>query len=134
MIYFVLDTGSGNVKIGWTDANPQQRLASLQTGCSAPLMLLGYGDGDRQTERILHAALRHDRLVGEWFKPSPALEGLFQSIATIESLTVDSLLWWRKRRDPRFAADWIRWEKEEPWRLNMIRSFLKLNLEGGDED
>lgn len=66
VVYFVLASQSRKVKIGLT-ANPDRRLAGLQTGSAEPLELLGVVAGGRRLETRLHRELVADRSHGEWF-------------------------------------------------------------------
>ena len=67
MIYFVLDDLSFAVKIGLTHIEIGQRMSSLQVGNPRKLKLLGFMEGNRQTEESLHARLEPFRVNGEWF-------------------------------------------------------------------
>lgn len=72
MIYFVQDSDSLAIKIGYA-ANPEERLATLQTANSSTLRLLAELPGGRADEAALHRRFAASRLVGEWFRPSPDL-------------------------------------------------------------
>lgn len=71
------------IKIGVTSAFYRSRLSALQTGCPMPLAVLGVkhfrqrGNAN-QFEKLIHAAFRPDRVHGEWFKPSSALERMIR--------------------------------------------------------
>ena len=69
MIYF-MQSDNGQIKIGYTDGTPEERLKSLQTGCPFLIRILGTIEGDLGTEKSLHDKFAEDRLAGEWFKPS----------------------------------------------------------------
>lgn len=75
MIYFIQDSASHNIKIGFTSAEDADgRRAALQTGNSAELVLLRtIPGGKRITEATLHRRFAKDRVAGEWFRPSPDL-------------------------------------------------------------
>lgn len=73
MIYFIQDSGTLNIKIGYTATSAGCRLSQLQTGCAAPLALLGVIQGEPIDERNLHVRFAQDRVGGEWFKPSTAI-------------------------------------------------------------
>ncbi|MFE5523459.1 GIY-YIG nuclease family protein [Streptomyces virginiae] len=64
--YVIGMEGSPLVKIG-TAANPNSRLATLQTGQPAPLSLLWTCEGDRALEKAVHVRLAAYRTRGEWF-------------------------------------------------------------------
>ena len=74
-VYFIKMEETGEIKIGFTEKNPKERLKDLQTGNSNKLILLGYIDGTNQDEFNLHQEFSEERKsIGEWFKPSPRLE------------------------------------------------------------
>lgn len=65
-VYFISD--GQFVKIGFT-ANVEKRLKQLQTGHRCKLSIVAtIPGGTRNTESLLHAALRKHKLQGEWFK------------------------------------------------------------------
>lgn len=72
MIYFTQDSSSFHVKIGYA-IDAESRRKTLQTGNSAPLVILATMPGDRSTESALHRRFANDRIAGEWFYPTPAL-------------------------------------------------------------
>lgn len=63
--YLIGDTESGRIKIGYTDGPVEQRLAALQTGNAARLVVLATRSGDH--EKALHDRFAAQRLGGEWF-------------------------------------------------------------------
>ena len=69
MIYFIQDTATLNIKIGFTKGCPQARLESLQTGNPSELVLLAILDGERPQEADLHDWFKEYRIAGEWFRP-----------------------------------------------------------------
>lgn len=73
MIYFIRNTDSGYIKVGYTSKDPLARMAYLQVGSAAKLELVGVIDGEREDERALHQALAEHRVAGEWFKPNTLL-------------------------------------------------------------
>jgi hypothetical protein len=73
LVYFVQDTASGYVKIGFTSKPIEQRLRLLQTGNPNPLAILALAPGAPVEEHRLHRRFDSDRYRREWFKPSPAL-------------------------------------------------------------
>lgn len=74
------------VKVGYTEADPYQRLASLQTGSFRPLEVLAQAPGSYWDEMRLHERLAAHRVRGEWFERTEAAEAvtrrLFLSIQT----------------------------------------------------
>jgi hypothetical protein len=73
MIYFIAAEGSNQIKIGFTDKDPLDRLATLQTGNPHKLTLVATVEGDKQTEKELHQRFASDRTNGEWFNITPRL-------------------------------------------------------------
>jgi len=72
VIYFIENTDSGEIKIGYS-RNPMARLRALQTATCAPLELLKVVEGDVSLERALHEKFRGGRRRGEWFDPTVGL-------------------------------------------------------------
>lgn len=74
MIYFVQETISGYIKIGFTDSpDAESRVRSLQTanpGRLVPLLLI---PGDMEEEKELHRIFAEANVCGEWFRPTPNL-------------------------------------------------------------
>lgn len=73
MIYFIQDMVTRLIKIGTTDADVNERLRSLQTGCPGELVLLQVDHGGQEQEARLHQQFSEDRERGEWFRPSPEI-------------------------------------------------------------
>ena len=69
-LYAIKDTGTGYIKLGYSDC-PRDRLRELQTGSSSLLQLIFYEFVDssevRDLEKILHHESNHLRVRGEWF-------------------------------------------------------------------
>lgn len=64
MIYLV--KAAGRYKIG-TAADPERRLAEMQTGSPVRLFLLATGPGGHEREAQIHLAYASKRRHGEWF-------------------------------------------------------------------
>lgn len=79
-VYFIGAEVTGLIKIGCA-VNPQARLRSLQTGSPDRLSIIATVPGDAAMERGLHSQFAADRMHGEWFRQSPALIELIESIA-----------------------------------------------------
>jgi len=79
MIYFIRDSASGRVKIGYTE-NPWKRLSELQVASPSDLDLLAACEGDRVSEADLHQRFSASRVRGEWFLPT---QDLMAHVATI---------------------------------------------------
>lgn len=70
MIYFIQAGKNGPIKIGQTDNGVDDRLKQLQTGCPYELRLLWVYDGHVFSEKEIHERFSHERIRGEWFRPS----------------------------------------------------------------
>ncbi len=68
MIYFIKDTVSQAIKIGYSSKKPEQRLSDLQTGNPHKLILIGIIPGTPDDELSFHGKFAQHRLEGEWFK------------------------------------------------------------------
>lgn len=74
IVYFIGDTAKKmSIKIGWTRRDPMGRLQSLQVGNPTRLELYGVLPGPQDREEALHSRFGSQRLVGEWFVPTPEL-------------------------------------------------------------
>lgn len=72
MIYFVRDTSSGLVKIGFSE-KPWGRFSKIQADCPTELELACVVHGDRAREDELHCQFAHLRVRGEWFHQGAAI-------------------------------------------------------------
>ncbi len=72
MIYFVQCGKNGPVKIGCT-GNVEDRITQMQTSCPYELKLLWKINGGKEDEAELHEQWKHERIRGEWFRPSRQL-------------------------------------------------------------
>jgi hypothetical protein len=76
MIYFIQDSTTCCIKIGYTANSAGCRMATFQTGNPSKLVLLAVMPGEKADERNLHVrfdAHRHPDGGAEWFKPAPPL-------------------------------------------------------------
>jgi hypothetical protein len=69
------------MKIG-RSGNPARRMATMKTGNTRPLALVATLPGMGWQEKVWHMAFCNDRIGGEWFTVTPALE---QAIAAAVS-------------------------------------------------
>ena len=69
-IYIITCKGSKRIKIGYS-AEPDKRLAQLQTGSPYELSLFATWPGTVENERQAHEALASYRCGGEWFEIEP---------------------------------------------------------------
>lgn len=69
-IYFL--SSNNLIKIGLT-TNIKKRMAAISTMCSAPIELLGFIDGNKNTEASLHQKFANIRSHGEWFNKTDDL-------------------------------------------------------------
>lgn len=72
------------VKIGYTEGDPQFRLAALQTGNHRKLRLLLSIPGEVADERRLHRKFERYRITGEWFTYSRPIRSLVRTLSGIE--------------------------------------------------
>lgn len=74
MIYFAQAGIGGPIKIGHTSGQSVRgRLASLQSCCPWPLLVVALMPGSCREERALHERFSELRLRGEWFRASEPL-------------------------------------------------------------
>jgi len=73
VVYFVQESNSGNIKIGYTGGDVKSRIDSLKTGNSNNLELVCAVDGGRELECALHILFKKDNIRGEWFKATDEL-------------------------------------------------------------
>ncbi len=80
MIYFMQDSGSLNVKIGFTASQDalaaEVRRKALQTGNPSRLVVLAAMPGTEQDEAKLHQRFDAHCVGGEWFRPVPEVLAL----------------------------------------------------------
>lgn len=73
IVYFI--ESAGRVKIGYT-THLGKRLADLNTSSPTKLTVMDYARADKAVERMLHAELASERVVGEWFRLSDKTQDL----------------------------------------------------------
>lgn len=78
-IYFLQGQDSKRIKIGYTEWDPINRLATFQTGSPEKLTLLGSKPGSMKDERTIHRKFVADCVGGEWFNPSDELMDFIES-------------------------------------------------------
>lgn len=75
IIYFILDSYSNAVKIGYTTLKGfSKRLENLQVGTPYDLKILGTIWGNKKIEKELHSKFKYLHIRGEWFTYSKELE------------------------------------------------------------
>lgn len=81
------------VKIGFSD-NPFNRIKELQVGNPERLKIIAMFPGSMRLERNIHARLKQYRINGEWFRWTPEvisiLESVKISLADDQSSSIDS--------------------------------------------
>lgn len=93
MIYFLQDSATLNIKIGFTSGDADARKAALQTGNPSPLVLLGTAEGEAFAESALHRRFAAFRVAGEWFLPAPPLiEAIVKFVAAAQLRAVTEFL------------------------------------------
>lgn len=70
MIYFIQDSSTHEIKIGYTGRSATDRVASLQVGNPSGLFLLACHPGGEDEEAELHDRFGRWRVRGEWFEPA----------------------------------------------------------------
>ncbi len=86
IIYFVRDTGSGEIKIGVARKRQlQEQLRTLQLGNPSELKLLGVIPvrNANALVRELNATFKEAHVRGQWFKPARELEEYIRSRAVL---------------------------------------------------
>lgn len=73
MIYFFEALDNSRIKIGFTGRHPDHRRKALQLEQKMQLIPLGYMNGDKAAEKLLHGRFADHRITGEWFIPNPEL-------------------------------------------------------------
>jgi hypothetical protein len=69
-VYFIENTETGRIKVGFTTSSVNARMTQLQTGSDSKLRLLGVITSDKKrgtTEKQLHLLLTEWHYRGEWF-------------------------------------------------------------------
>ena len=95
MIYFIQHGKDGPIKIGNTSSNNPtglvDRLISLQVGNPVKLRIIGFCQGGKKEEILLHKQMRRFRISGEWFELKDELIDLIKNLSI--SNEKDRLLW-----------------------------------------
>lgn len=73
MIYFLQDSKTYAIKIGYTSGSGESRASQLQTGNASELVLLAEVPGGKDDEAKLHKMFAEHHIRGEWFNPAPRL-------------------------------------------------------------
>jgi hypothetical protein len=109
-VYFIQSGYSGYIKIG-SSADPQARLATLQTGASIKLRLLAVIPGGINEERALHSELASLRVMGEWFQNAAEIHAVMGNAALDQPHRIGaSLKQWRD-----FTSDDLNRMGREAW-------------------
>lgn len=77
-VYFIRNTGTQAVKIGWSK-HPPTRLRNLQTNNEHRLVLECSVTTDREGEARLHAHFGDEHVFGEWFR-GPHVEAFIETL------------------------------------------------------
>jgi len=111
MIYFIQVGTDGPIKIG-AAINPEERVASLQTGCPDELKLIF--TSQKYTEKELQDKFSFDRIRGEWFKP-------YNILKFIENLKIPQLPEHRNKKCPICSFDFMH--------IIKLNHFSNINIE-----
>lgn len=76
-VYFISD--GEYVKIGYTNSDPKDRLAGLQTGNARHLQIIHTIPGNISKEQALHQRFQHLKVRGEWFKFTEEIQNFIVS-------------------------------------------------------
>lgn len=106
--YAILDPDTKRVKFGLA-VNPEKRLRELQTGSASRLQLIGFWEGDRESEQRIHRLFDEYRHVGEWFRLSKPIIGFIREHAQIDLSSEGS------EEEP----EWIKWADQKPQSPNV---------------
>jgi hypothetical protein len=79
LIYFIRDTETTHVKIGYS-ADPRKRFQQLQCATSHRLEMVGTAPGDKRREKELHREAAPFHVRGEWFRANRGLLDLMDSV------------------------------------------------------
>lgn len=135
MIYFIRNTTTGTIKIGYS-IDPTKRLATLQTAHHDRLEVWDAVPGDQDAERVLHRRFASFRMNGEWFHPHPVvITGIAKVIEEAKQAEAKRLEELARRPvllgvpiESVYLAGKI---TNHPWRLAMIPQWNRMGL---DED
>ncbi len=97
MIYFIQDSGTLDIKIGYTATSAEARMATLQTGNPSRLVLLATIAGGRPAESALHAWFAAHRVSGEWFRPASMILAYLLRSDGIGDMLRDAAEWLEAR-------------------------------------
>ena len=107
-IYCVQMGDSGPVKIGYasTVSNVRRRLESLQSASVEPLQLRAVFRGSQPSETKIHRELSSDRLRGEWFQASPAVDAVIARGEIVEDLPIRKPRSYTRMPEDRAVVHW----------------------------
>lgn len=80
---YLIESASGQFKIGFTKNDPRRRLAMLRTGNADDLALVGVVAGTMDDEKELHRLLRPWRVAREWYVGCAAIDYLADRVSPI---------------------------------------------------
>jgi hypothetical protein len=83
MIYFIRDTGTGAIKIGYSK-NPGKRMTGLQSATASKLEMIGTMQGGLEHEAEFQDRFKKHHLQGEWYKGDifPEIQEILRKAAT----------------------------------------------------
>lgn len=88
-IYFIQESGSGAIKIGWSNST-EARKNALQIGTPHSLTILGEVPGEHSVESKIHKKFDHLRISGEWFKPEKELLDFIDESVKAGGFSIDN--------------------------------------------
>lgn len=110
-LYFMRNTKTGSVKVGFTNGDPDDRRKALQTGSDGPLELVVAVPAWPEDEVHHHWLLQSERVLGEWFS-GPITEGHIQ--AARERLVSECLFCKAKGSDEPLDGEVVQWLSDDP--------------------
>jgi hypothetical protein len=126
-VYFLRPIGAeGPIKIGCSN-QPLKRLRAVEIWSPMKLEIVASAPGGTAHEAALHAMFLADRLHGEWFAASPALNELIEHVLQHGTLPLTGIPTrpseWREFRDTRMGGMAPRAPKEavrEKWKITSM--------------
>jgi hypothetical protein len=110
VIYFIQDSGTLDIKIGYTATCAETRRATFQTGNPSRLVVLRVVQGEKPDEHRLHQRFAAHRVTGEWFRPAPELLLYLLEAGRDLTPTLDAAAGWLRDRA---GGSWFHVEQDE---------------------
>jgi hypothetical protein len=135
MIYFIRDTGTGAIKIGYSK-NPKNRLGGLQSATPSKLVLLGHIQGGLEHEAAFHELFKRYHLHGEWFKGDilgEVLEIIAKEASNPQPAKMNVIVWadsdFNRLIDFAWSSDPVAQVNKEKCEALVLQTLNELHLE-----